>query len=96
MPADRWVFPHVALHVSEAVTLTARRDLHAWPAMGALGRAAAARLGRPLAELPMAEVYSCFPAAVRVQQRALGLDPTGTPTVTGGMTFAGGPSTTSS
>jgi acetyl-CoA C-acetyltransferase len=91
VPTDRWIFPHVALHVSEAVTLTARRDMHAWPAMGALGRTAAARLGRPLAELSITEVYSCFPAAVRVQQRALGLDPDGTPTVTGGMTFAGGP-----
>jgi acetyl-CoA C-acetyltransferase len=91
VPTDRWIFPHVALHVSEAVTLTARRDMHAWPAMRALGRAAAGRLGRPLAEVPIAEVYSCFPAAVRVQQRELGLDPDGTPTVTGGMSFAGGP-----
>jgi acetyl-CoA C-acetyltransferase len=91
VPTDRWIFPHVALHVSEAVTLTARRNLHAWPAMGALGRTAAARLGRPLAELSIAEVYSCFPAAVRVQQRELGLDRDGTPTVTGGMSFAGGP-----
>jgi acetyl-CoA C-acetyltransferase len=91
VPTDRWIFPHVALHVSEAVTLTARRNLHAWPAMGALGRAATARLGRPLAELSIAEVYSCFPAAVRVQQRELGLDRDGTPTVTGGMSFAGGP-----
>ena len=91
VPRDRWVFPHVALHVSEAITLTARRDLHAWPAMAALGRAAADHLGRPLTELPITELYSCFPAAVRVQQRALGLDPGGTPTVTGGMTFAGGP-----
>jgi acetyl-CoA C-acetyltransferase len=88
---DRWIFPHVALHVSEAVTLTARRDMQAWPAMGALGRAAAAHLGLPLAEVAMAEVYSCFPAAVRVQQRELGLDPDGTPTVSGGMSFAGGP-----
>jgi acetyl-CoA C-acetyltransferase len=91
VPADRWVFPHVALHASQAITLTAREDLHAWPAMEVLGRAAAAHLGAPLADLPIAEVYSCFPAAVRVQQRALGLDLEGTPTVTGGMTFAGGP-----
>jgi acetyl-CoA C-acetyltransferase len=91
VPRERWVFPHVALHVSEAISLTARRDLHAWPAMAALGRAAATHLGRPLSEIPVAEVYSCFPAAVRVQQRELGLDPDGTPTVTGGMSFAGGP-----
>ena len=59
--------------------------------MGVLGRAAASHLGRPLDALPLAEVYSCFPAAVRVQQRELGLDPAGTPTLSGGMAFAGGP-----
>ncbi len=88
---ERWLFPHVALHSSEAVTLTARRRLEEWPAMGVLGRAAAGHLGRPLRDLRLAEVYSCFPAAVRVQQRELGLDPQDTPTLSGGMTFAGGP-----
>ncbi len=89
--ADRWLFPHVALHSSQAVTLTARRHLHAWAGMGVLGRAAEAHLGRRLSDLPLAELYSCFPSAVRVQQRELGLPPDGTPTLTGGMTFAGGP-----
>jgi acetyl-CoA C-acetyltransferase len=91
VPPDRWLFPHAALHSSSAVTLTARRRLQAWPAMTVLGHAAEARIGRALRDLELAEVYSCFPAAVRVQQRALGLDLSGTPTVTGGMTFAGGP-----
>jgi acetyl-CoA C-acetyltransferase len=59
--------------------------------MGVLGRAAEAHLGAPLRDVRLAEVYSCFPAAVRVQQRQLGLDPGGTPTLTGGMAFAGGP-----
>ena len=75
VPADRWLFPHVALHSSAAVTLTARRRLQEWPAMGVLGRAAARHIGRPLNELGLAEVYSCFPAAVRVQQRELGARP---------------------
>ena len=88
---DRWLFPHVALHCSAAVTLTARRRLCAWPAMAVLGRSAEGHLGHPLRDVELAEVYSCFPAAVRVQQRELGLDPAGTPTLTGGMTFAGGP-----
>ncbi len=91
VPPDRWLFPHAALHCSAAVTLTARRQLSAWPAMGVLGRAAERHLGRPLRDIGLAEVYSCFPAAVRVQQRALGLGADGTPTLTGGMTFAGGP-----
>jgi acetyl-CoA C-acetyltransferase len=91
VPADRWLFPHVALHCSKAVTLTARRVLFAWPAMAVLGHAAEDHVGRPLRDIGLAEVYSCFPAAVRVQQRELGLAPGGTPTLTGGMTFAGGP-----
>ena len=91
VPADRWLFAHVALHCSQAVTLTARQRLDAWPAMDVLGQAAARALGRPLSEIELAEVYSCFPSAVRVQQRALGLARDETPTLTGGMAFAGGP-----
>lgn len=91
VPADRVVFPHVGLDAGHAVSLSQRRHLCGWPAMGVLGRAAAAALGTPLADLDLAEVYSCFPAAVAVQQRELGLPPDGTPTVTGGMAFAGGP-----
>lgn len=91
VPRDRWVFPLVGLESNQMVPLTRRAELHRWPAMGVLGAAAAAHLGRPLADCRHAEVYSCFPVAVRVQQRELGLPRTGTPTVTGGMAFAGGP-----
>jgi acetyl-CoA C-acetyltransferase len=91
VPRDRWVFPLVGLESSFALSLTRRRHLHRWPAMGLLGAAAAERIGRPLAECAHAEIYSCFPLAVRVQQRELHLPIDGTPTVTGGMTFAGGP-----
>jgi acetyl-CoA C-acetyltransferase len=91
VPRDRWVFPLVGIESSHALPLTKRRSLHAWPAMRVLGRAAVERIGRPLAACDHAEIYSCFPAAVRVQQRELGLPLDGTPTITGGMTFAGGP-----
>ena len=50
---DRWLFPHVALHSSEAVTLTARRHLEAWPAMAVLGRAAARAPRPPAARHPL-------------------------------------------
>jgi len=91
IPTDRWVFPRVGIESSHAVSVICRDRIDAWPAMQVLGDTAAAWLGRPLEEIEVAEVYSCFPAAVRVQQRALGLDLGGTPTVTGGMAFAGGP-----
>ncbi len=89
--ADRWIFPRVGIESSQAVSLLRRERPHTWPAMGVLGQAAADRIGRPMAEAELIEVYSCFPAAVRVQQRELGLDTEGTPTLTGGMAFAGGP-----
>lgn len=91
VPTDRWLFPLVGVDADHAVSLSNRRFLHRWPAMGVLGRAAEERLGRPLAEAELLEVYSCFPSAVQVQQRELGLELDSTPTVTGGMPFAGGP-----
>lgn len=91
VPRDRWVFPLVGLESSFGLALTQRRHLHRWPAMGVLGRAAAERVGRPLRDFEHTELYSCFPVAVRIQQRELDLPLDGTPTVTGGMAFAGGP-----
>lgn len=88
---DRWLFPHVALESTNAVSLSRRREMHRWPAMEVLGRAATEHLGRPLTDIERVELYSCFPVAVRVAQRELGLPLDGTPTVTGGMAFAGGP-----
>lgn len=91
IPEDRWLFPLAGLESSASISLSRRRGLHAWPAMAVLGAAAEGRLGRPLGEVEHIELYSCFPAAVRIQQRALGLMPERVPTFTGGMAFAGGP-----
>ncbi len=88
---DRWVFPHVGIESSLSLSLSKRRELHRWPAMRVLGEAAERHIGRPLETLEHAELYSCFPAAVRVQQRELGLPRDGVPTIVGGMAFAGGP-----
>jgi acetyl-CoA C-acetyltransferase len=88
---SKWIFPLVGVESSAAMSLTKRRQLARWPAMRVLGEAASARIGRPLAACEHVELYSCFPLAVRVQQRELGLPVDGTPTITGGMAFAGGP-----
>ncbi len=91
VPTDQWVFPRVALESSLSVSLTKRAEMGRWPAMKVLGDAAAAHLQQPLNQVQYAEVYSCFPAAVRVQQRELGLAQDQAPTLIGGMAFAGGP-----
>ena len=91
VPADRWLFPHACVESEHMVSLSRRAELHRWPAMRVLGDAVAAHLGRPLRSIEVQEIYSCFPVAVRVQQRELDLDRAAPTTVTGGMTFAGGP-----
>ena len=88
---DRWIFPRASLSSSFGLSLGRRAQIWRWPTMEVLGRAATEHLGRGPSDWDVLDLYSCFPAAVRVQQRELGLDPSGTPTVTGGMAFAGGP-----
>jgi acetyl-CoA C-acetyltransferase len=88
---ERIVYPLVGLDSSFSAPVSQRAHIHRWPGMEELGRAAERHLGRALADIDLVEVYSCFPAAVRVQQRALGLPIDGVPTITGGETFAGGP-----
>ncbi|MEI2700661.1 MAG: hypothetical protein V9E94_20825 [Microthrixaceae bacterium] len=91
VPRNRWVFPRVLVESSSSVPLSCRAELHRWPAMAVLGRVAQEHLGVPLSSIGHVDLYSCFPVAVRVQQRELGLDPNATPTSTGGMAFGGGP-----
>jgi acetyl-CoA C-acetyltransferase len=83
--------PQVALDSSWGLSLSRRAEPHRWPMMELMGRLAEDHLDQPLGDVGLMELYSCFPAAVRVQQRALGLPLERTPTVTGGMAFAGGP-----
>jgi acetyl-CoA C-acetyltransferase len=88
---DSLLHPQVALDSSWGLSLSRRAEPHRWPMMELMGRLAEDHLGRSMGDGGLMELYSCFPAAVRVQQRALGLPLEGTPTVTGGMAFAGGP-----
>jgi acetyl-CoA C-acetyltransferase len=84
------VVPVAAAESNHMVTVSARGDLARSPAMEAVGEALAAA-GAPVAAADLREIYSCFPAAVQVQAAALGIDPWQRWTVTGGMTFGGGP-----
>jgi len=89
---DRWVFPWAGSESNLMVPLTERAELHRSPAIAAVGAALADTTGIHLNDIELLEIYSCFPAAVQMQCRELGIDPASRPlTVTGGMHFAGGP-----
>ena len=91
---DRWVFPHAAAGGHDHWFVSERADLASSPALGAAGRAALTHAGVAIDEIAHLDLYSCFPSAVQIAGAELGIDlatDTRPPTVTGGLTFAGGP-----
>ena len=88
---DRWVFPLAVADANHMLPLTARPALHRSPGFAAAGARVLERLGCGVADLRHLELYSCFPSAVEVQARELGIGLDRQLTVSGGMAFAGGP-----
>ncbi|MGZ6965703.1 MAG: acetyl-CoA acetyltransferase [Acidimicrobiia bacterium] len=87
---DRQVFAHAAAESNQMVPLPYRDEIGRWPAFEAVADALGL-IDDSVAPPSVVELYSCFPAAVQVQARALGLDLDAPLTVSGGMTFGGGP-----
>ncbi len=86
-----WVFPVAGADSNHMVPLVARAEPWRCPGAGIAGRAALAAAGIGPDDLAAVDLYSCFPIAVRLQARELGLDDGRPLTVGGGMAFAGGP-----
>jgi acetyl-CoA C-acetyltransferase len=91
---ERWVFPYAGADAHDTYAIAERAELHRSPAIRIAGRRALELAGLEMDDIDLIDVYSCFPSAVQVAAAELGL-PTGDPqralTVTGGLTFAGGP-----
>ncbi|MEX1009232.1 MAG: acetyl-CoA acetyltransferase [Acidimicrobiia bacterium] len=91
VPRDMWVFPLAAVESNAMVPLSQRGQLHRCPAVSVGGEQLAAMCGFDPRDADYLDLYSCFPSAVQVQADELGLGLERPFTVTGGMTFAGGP-----
>lgn len=94
VPQDRWVFLHSGASATDEWFVSERADLTRSPAIAAAGAAALDHAGITVDDLGPVDLYSCFPAAVQLGARALGLpwqDPDRPLSVTGGLTAAGGP-----
>ena len=91
---DRWVFPHAGTEAHDTYDISERDALDRSPAIRIAGARALELSGIGSDDLAHVDVYSCFPSAVQVAAAELGL-PLGDPgrplTLTGGLTFAGGP-----
>jgi len=91
---DRLIFPHAHAFGDEHFFVSDRIDLDRSVALAAAGRDVFAATDRSIDDVAHLDLYSCFPVAVEMGADALGLvvdDPARPLTVTGGLTFGGGP-----
>lgn len=91
---DRWVFPQSGTDCHEHPFISHRWDFAETPAIAAGGALALQLAGTDIDSVGLIDLYSCFPSAVQLGARSLGLDPYSDSrplTLTGGLCFAGGP-----
>lgn len=91
VPDDRFVFPVSDVESNAMIPMPQRRDIHRWPAFRLAAKRVLELADRSLDEIDALELYSCFPSAVLVQMNEMGLARNRALTLTGGMTFGGGP-----
>lgn len=94
IPREQWVFPHAGADSQDTEAVAERAELHRSPAIRLGGRRALELAGIGADDLDYIDIYSCFPSAVQVAAHELGVPLTDADrplTVTGGLTFAGGP-----
>lgn len=91
IPRQFWIFPRAGTESNHMVNTAQRADLAACPGARVAGKQSLQLAGLTAEQLDLVELYSCFPAAVRIYARELGLSEQRVLTVTGSMAFAGGP-----
>jgi acetyl-CoA C-acetyltransferase len=94
IPTERWVYPYAGTDAHDTYAISERAELHRSPAIRIAGARALDLAGLGIDDVDYVDLYSCFPSAVQVAAAELGLsvdDPARPLTVTGGLTFAGGP-----
>lgn len=94
IPAQRWVYPHAGTDAHDTPSIAERHELHRSPAIRIAGARVLELAGLGIDDIDYVDLYSCFPSAVQVAAAELGFsvdDPARPLTVTGGLTFAGGP-----
>jgi acetyl-CoA C-acetyltransferase len=91
VPDEQLVYLHAATEANDSNFLSTRRDFHCSPAVRLAGARALELAGRGIDEIAHFDLYSCFPSAVQVAATELGIPAGRALTVTGGLTFGGGP-----
>ncbi len=91
IPESKWVYPWAGTDAHDHYFVSNRDNLHSSPGIRFAGRRCMELAGVTPDDVDLVDIYSCFPVAVQVAAAELGLSETRPLTVTGGLTFAGGP-----
>lgn len=93
IPQDRWVFLHGCADGTDTWFVSERDRLDASPAIHGCARLALDMAGKRLSDVTAFDLYSCFPSAVEVAMKEIGLaeDDPRPISVAGGLPFFGGP-----
>ena len=94
VPRERWVFPLAGADAHDHWFISHRPELHRSPAIRLAAGAAFELAGVGPEDLGPIDLYSCFPCVVQMAAGEIGLpidDPDRPLTLTGGLTFGGGP-----
>lgn len=89
--SDRKVYLRAATEMSHTTHLSDRIDLHENPGQALAGQRVLELAACKSGDLDFVDLYSCFPFAVQAGAMALGIGLDPVPSLTGGMTFFGGP-----
>ena len=91
VPRDRWVFPLAGSDCHEHQFVSNRWSFAETPAVRLGGEMALRLADASIDDIKFIDLYSCFPSAVQLGAASLRLDITRPLTLTGGLSFAGGP-----
>ena len=91
VPAHKWIFPWASTEAHDTYAVSNRDSLHRSPAIRIAGVRCLELAQVAVDEVDHVDLYSCFPSAVQVAAAELGLGEERPLTVTGGLTFGGGP-----
>ena len=91
IPENKWVYPWSATGAHDTYAVSNRDNLYSSPAIRVAGRRCLELAEVEVDDLDHVDLYSCFPSAVQVAAAELGLGEDRPLTVTGGLTFGGGP-----
>ncbi|MCY4057022.1 MAG: hypothetical protein OXG44_03375, partial [Gammaproteobacteria bacterium] len=91
IPQDKWVYPWATTAAHDTYAVSNRDNLHSSPGIRIAGGRALELADRDVEDVAHVDLYSCFPSAVQVAAAELGLGEERPLTVTGSLTFGGGP-----